>query len=66
VRLDDRLVRSLLVLLDGTRDRAGIEEEMARLIREQGGPEADALLASLPEGIGRNLDRVAKLSLLEA
>jgi SAM-dependent methyltransferase len=66
VRLDDRLVRALLVLLDGTRDRAGLEEEMARIIRDQGGPGADSLLAHLPDGIGRNLDRVAGLALLEA
>ena len=66
VRLDDDLVRRLLSLLDGTRDRAAIEEEMARFLRERPGPEADGLLANLPAAVGRNLERVAKLALLEA
>ena len=66
VRLDDALVHRLLSLLDGTRDRAAIEDEMARFIREKGEPGADELLAALPERIAKNLDRVAKLALLEA
>jgi SAM-dependent methyltransferase len=66
VRLDDDLVRRLLYLLDGTRDRAAIDEEMDRFIRETAEPGADALLAALPAAIDRNLDRVAKLALLEA
>jgi methyltransferase-like protein/trans-aconitate methyltransferase len=65
VRLEDPLVRRLLTLLDGTRDSRAIEEEMARFIREKAEPEADALLAALPVGVERNLDRVAKLALLE-
>jgi methyltransferase-like protein len=66
VRLDDALVRRLLSLLDGTRDRAAIEKEMARFIREEDEPGAGPLLAALPEAIERNLNRVAKLALLEA
>ncbi|MGE5347062.1 MAG: methyltransferase regulatory domain-containing protein, partial [Acidithiobacillales bacterium] len=64
--LEDDLVRHLAGLLDGTRDRAAIEEEMGRFIRDKGGPGGDALLAALPEAIERNLDRVVKLALLEA
>jgi SAM-dependent methyltransferase len=66
VRLEDDLVRRLLPLLDGTRDRAAILEEMGRFIRNRNSVGAEALLAALPEGIDRNLDRVGKLALLEA
>jgi SAM-dependent methyltransferase len=66
ISLEDRLVRRLVLLLDGTRDRAQIEEAMARFVRETNGPGTDALLAALPEGIARNLDHVAGLALLEA
>ncbi len=66
VRLQDPLVRKLLVLLDGTRDRARIEMEMAEAIRQRGGPDTDALLTLLTGSIERNLDSVAKLALLEA
>jgi SAM-dependent methyltransferase len=66
ISLEDRLVRRLVLLLDGTRDRVQIEEAMARFVRETNGPGTDALLAALPEGIARNLDHVAGLALLEA
>jgi hypothetical protein len=66
VRLDDDLVPGLLPLLDGHRDRATIVEEMGRYIREKGPPKAGSLLNDLPAAVGRNLDRVAKLALLEA
>jgi SAM-dependent methyltransferase len=66
VVLEDEFVRHLVFLVDGTRNRAAIEEEMARFIQEKNEPGADALLAALPEGIQRNLERVANLALLEA
>ena len=66
IALDDELVRHLVVLLDGTRDRKAIEAEMVRFLRERAGPGANASPAALKEGIGRNLSRVARLALLEA
>lgn len=66
IRLADDLVRHLVSLLDGTRDRAALLDEMARFVRESGRPDADQLLGVLPEGLEKNLHRVATLALLEA
>jgi methyltransferase-like protein len=64
VRLEDPLVRRLLQLLDGTRDRRAIEREMAAALRED--PANAALAADVEKGIALNLDRVSRLALLEA
>jgi SAM-dependent methyltransferase len=63
VRLEDPLVRRLLQLLDGTRDRTQIAREMAALLEEDAA--TAPLAADLAEGLARNLDRVGRLALLE-
>ena len=65
VRLEDPLVRKLLQLMDGTRDRREIERAMAAAIREAGSAQA-ALAADVEKGIALNLERVGRLALLEA
>ena len=66
VRLDDAVVRELLSLLDGTRDRTATENELALFRREAAKPGDDPLPAALPAGIDSFLERIAKLALLEA
>jgi len=63
VQLEDPLVRRFLQLLDGTRDRAAIEREMAAALRED--PATAALAADVEKGIALNFDRVGRLALLE-
>ena len=63
VQLEDPLVRRLLQLLDGTRDRPAIEREMAAAMREN--PATAALAAEVGTGIALNYDRVSRLALLE-
>ncbi len=64
VRLEDPLVRRFLQLLDGTRDRAAIENEMAAALREAG-PEAGKFAADVDAGVALNFGHVSRLALLE-
>ena len=64
--LEDDLVRELLRILDGSRDRAAITASMEDFIRRSERPDAPGLLAALPDRIDENLRRVAGLALLEA
>ena len=64
--LEDDLVRELLRILDGSRDRAAITASMEDFIRKSERPDAPELLAALPNRIDENLRRVAGLALLEA
>ena len=64
--LEDDLVRQLLLLLDGSRDRAALCAEMGDFLRRSERPDAPALLADLPGRIDENLRRVVRLALLEA
>jgi hypothetical protein len=66
VRLDDAVVRKLLSLLDGTRDRTAAGEELALLRREAAEAGDQPLLAARSAEIDGILERVAKLALLEA
>lgn len=64
VRLEDPLVRVFLQLLDGTRDRRTIAEDMAAALR-QSGPAGANLAADVEKGVALNFDRVSRLALLE-
>ncbi len=65
IRLEDPLVRTFLLLLDGTRGRAAITAEMEAALRERD-PANAALAADVEEGIASNFERVGRLALLEA
>lgn len=58
--IEDRLARRLLLLLDGTRDRAALLREL------QASPESAGMPAVTAEDLERNLARSARLGLLEA
>jgi SAM-dependent methyltransferase len=62
VRLEDDLGRRLVVLLDGTRDRAGLLEELRSFLVEGGHEVPD----DLEGGLERSLEGVARLALLRA
>ncbi|MEO8053534.1 MAG: class I SAM-dependent methyltransferase [Acidobacteriota bacterium] len=64
VQLEDPIVRTFLLLLDGTRDRATIAAEMATALRESD-PANAALAADVEKGIALNFERVGRLALLE-
>ena len=75
VKLEDSLSRSLLWLLDGTRDEAMLKRDLAQLIRagsatvqtsEDGGHEAEAekIVAIMEDRIAVNLERFARFPLL--
>jgi SAM-dependent methyltransferase len=58
--IEDALARRLVRLLDGTRDRAALLRDL------QGSPEAGGMPPISPELLEYNLDRLARLGLLEA
>jgi hypothetical protein len=60
VRIDDELGRRLVALLDGTRDRAGLLDELRAFLRESGRQVPDDLDA----GLERSLEGLARLALL--
>ena len=62
VRLEDDLGRRLVVLLDGTRDRAQLLHELRTFLRETGQEVPDPLDA----GLERSLEGIARLALLRA
>jgi hypothetical protein len=62
VRIDDDLGRRLVVLLDGTRDRAGLLEELSAFLRESGRD----VPGDLEAGLERSLEGLAALALLRA
>jgi len=69
LRVSDLLSKKLLGLLDGSRDRAALTREMAEFIQTQastGGGAGDLgkLLANLEGEIDKNLEKLARLSLL--
>ena len=62
VRIEDDLGRRLVVLLDGTRDRAGLLEELSAFLRESGRD----VPGDLEAGLERSLEGLAALALLRA
>jgi Predicted methyltransferase regulatory domain/Methyltransferase domain len=60
VRIDDELGRRLVLLLDGTRDRAGLLDELRAFLRESG----RQVPADLDAGLERSLEGLARLALL--
>jgi methyltransferase-like protein len=75
LKIEDELTRHLLSLLDGTRDQAVLEEEMAVAIRSlasinqkngEGALETDRTLKNLPTILKEKLVELARLALLVA
>jgi hypothetical protein len=62
VRIEDDLGRRLVVLLDGTRDRAGLLEELSAFLRKSGRD----VPGDLEAGLERSLEGLAALALLRA
>jgi Predicted methyltransferase regulatory domain/Methyltransferase domain len=62
VRIDDELGRRLVVLLDGTRDRAGLIDALGAFLRESG----RQVPADLEAGLERSLQGLAGLALLRS
>jgi SAM-dependent methyltransferase len=62
VRIEDDLGRRLVVLLDGTRDRAQLLHELAAFLRDSGRAVPD----DLEGGLERSLEGLARLALLRA
>jgi SAM-dependent methyltransferase len=62
VRIDDDLGRRLVVLLDGTRDRSRLVEELSSFLRESG----REVPPDLADGLDRSLRGLAGLALLRA
>jgi len=63
IKLEDDLGRELLLLLDGTRDRAALFEELRSRI-EASTAEAEKFLQTLPEQLDEKLCTLARLGLL--
>lgn len=75
VRLEDDLVKHLLLLLDGTRDREMLLNELRRLIDSgeidveidnRGGDDSSQNPNALSDGLERSLENLARLALLIA
>jgi SAM-dependent methyltransferase len=75
VEIKDALGRSLLLLLDGTRDRAALLAELSARVRSgdisvgdgaAGAPTPQQLLDALPSGLERSLEGLANSALLVA
>ena len=73
VRLEDDLVRRLLLLLDGTRDRAALLNELRRMIASgeasievEEKDDSSQKPNGLSDGLERSLDNLARLALLVA
>ena len=75
VDIKDALGRGLLLLLDGTRDRAALLAELSARIRSgeisvgdgaAGAPTSEQLLEALPAGLERSLEGLANSTLLVA
>jgi len=69
LEIEDALGKSLLQLLDGTRDRAALIEELRTLIKSGAIPMDEAadervILENLPQLLEQNLARLARLGLL--
>jgi hypothetical protein len=67
IYVTDELGRSMLQLLDGTRDRAALERELSEWIKDH--PQLqnkEEVLAKLPNLIETTLAKLAKHALLEA
>jgi SAM-dependent methyltransferase len=62
VRIEDDLGRRLVTLLDGTRDRAALADELRAFLADRGQPVPE----DLPESLERSLHGLARLALLEA
>jgi hypothetical protein len=62
VRLEDDLGRRLVALLDGTRDRAQLADELRSFLGETGQDVPEPLEA----GLERSLEGIARLALLRA
>ena len=61
VRIEDDLGRRLVTLLDGSRDRAALAAELRSFLADNGRPVPD----DLAESLGRSLQGLARLALLE-
>ena len=75
LRIEDSLSRQLVLLLDGTRDRAALLEELGELVKSgavpvinDGKPAADIheALGYLRDGLDTNLAKLARLAVLVA
>ncbi|HAF13957.1 MAG TPA: hypothetical protein DHU55_02310 [Blastocatellia bacterium] len=69
IRLEDELARQLLSLLDGSRDRDSLVQELRRIIDSNSkvnNSEKDLLLATLPSKLEEKLAELGKLGLLLA
>jgi hypothetical protein len=73
VEIEDKLARALVLLLDGTRDRAGLVAELTELVTSGAAPlldgdrpitEAARVGQMLAQGLEPNLARLARLALL--
>ena len=62
VRIEDELGRHLVTLLDGTRDRAALADELRAFLVARGEPVPDDLAA----GLERSLQGLARLALLQS
>jgi hypothetical protein len=62
VRIEDELGRRLVILLDGTRDRAQLLDELSAFLLETGGRVPE----DLESGLERSLEGLAGLALLRA
>ena len=62
VRIEDELGRRLVTLLDGTRDRAALADELRAFLVARGEPVPDDLAA----GLERSLQGLARLALLQS
>jgi hypothetical protein len=61
VRIEDELGRHLVTLLDGSRDRAALADDLRAFLAQRGTPVPDDLAA----GLERSLQGLARLALLE-
>jgi len=69
LRLEDELARQLLSLLDGTRDRSALIQELTRLIESDSryaSGEKEAILGALTTRLEQKLIELGKLGLLVA
>ena len=67
LRLDDEIARQLLLLLDGTRDRSALVQELRRVINSNAkipDPEREAMLKGLATDLEEKLVELGKFGLL--
>jgi len=69
LRLDDEIARQLLLLLDGTRDRSALAQELRRVIESNArvpDPEKETMLKGLATDLDEKLVELGKFGLLLA